>query len=129
LSLDQALDDITTNVPECLATGWIDPSTGTLVEVNPVDDQPQDVLDLIAASTAEILQGANAIAIEELFNQTRDVSQFREIVVLTHNFIHVFARDATGDGDILVIVARITANLGAVISRTRAALAAVRSTN
>jgi hypothetical protein len=133
--MDEALADIIKNVPECLATGWVDMNTATLLEVTPVASQPQEVLDLIASATTEILQGANVVAIEELFKQTRAGRNgaqtgghyFREIIVLTQNFIHVFARGRGGEGQVLVIVTRVSANLPLVITQTRAALSTVEA--
>ena len=133
MSLDRALADIMKNVPECIATGWVDMATCSVLAVNPnpVGGQPQALLDQVAAATTEILNGANVVAIEELFNQTRSETssehRFREIIVLTHNFVHVFARGKDRNDHVLLIVTRVSANLGTVITRTRAALSAAEA--
>ncbi|HMG24569.1 MAG TPA: hypothetical protein VK607_24700, partial [Kofleriaceae bacterium] len=133
MSLDRALADIMKNVPECIATGWVDMTTGTVLAVNanPAGGQPQALLDQVTAATTDILHGANVVAIEELFNQTRSEAsaehRFREIIVLTHSFVHVFARGKHRRDHVLLIVTRVSANLGTVITRTRAALSAAET--
>ena len=129
MSLDEALTDIVNNVPECIATGWIDLSTGALLGVKTLDRHPQEVIDLVAAATTDILRGSNVVAIEQMFNQTRGVTAaehyFREIIVMSQNLIHMFVRGKTPGDQVLVIITRVSANLGMVITRTRAALAGV----
>lgn len=129
VSLDRALAEIMKNVPECLATGWVDMNTGMLLGVKTVDSHPQEVLDLVAAATTDLFQGPNVVAVEQLFKKARGVTTrehyFREIVVMSQNLIHVFMRGKKKDDQVLVIVTRVSANLGMVLTKSRAALGAV----
>lgn len=129
MSLDKALADIMKNVPECIAAGWVDMNTGMLLGVKTVDSHPQEVLDLVAAATTDLFQGTNVVAIETMFKKARGVTTaehyFREIIVMSSNLIHVFARGKKKEDQVLVIVTRVSANLGMVISKARTALTAV----
>ena len=129
MSLDRALAEIMKNVPECLATGWVDMNTGMLLGVKTVDSHPQEVLDLVAAATTDIFQGPNVVAIEQMFKKTRGVTTgehyFREIIVMSQNLIHVFMRGKKKEDQVLVVVTRVSANLGMVLTKSRAALGAV----
>jgi hypothetical protein len=129
VSLDRALAEIMKNVPECLATGWVDMNTGMLLGVKTVDSHPQEVLDLVAAATTDIFQGPNVVAIEQMFKKTRGVTTgehyFREIIVMSQNLIHVFMRGKKKEDQVLVVVTRVSANLGMVLTKSRAALGAV----
>jgi predicted regulator of Ras-like GTPase activity (Roadblock/LC7/MglB family) len=131
VTLDKALADIMKNVPDCLAAGWVDMNTGMLLGVKTVDSHPQEVLDLVAAATTDIFQGSNVVAIEQMFKKSRGVTNaehyFREIIVMSQNLIHVFARGKKKEDQVLVIVTRVSANLGMVLTKSRAALASVEA--
>jgi hypothetical protein len=104
-------------------------NTGMLLGVKTVDSHPQEVLDLVAAATTDLFQGANVVAIEQMFKKARGVTHaehyFREIIVNSQNLIHVFIRGKKKEDQVLVVVTRVSANLGMVITKTRVALGAV----
>jgi hypothetical protein len=66
MSLESALSKAQNSIPECMAAGYVDMSTGMLLAVRTVDSHPQEVLDLVAAATADLFQGANVVAIEQI---------------------------------------------------------------
>ena len=49
MSLDSALSKAQQDVPECVAVGYVDMSTGMLLGVRTLDSHPTEVLDLVAA--------------------------------------------------------------------------------
>ena len=132
MSLEQALQQAQTSVPECLATGVVDLSSGMLLGVRTVDSHPQEVLDLVAAATGDMFQGQNVSAIESMFKRARGVKEdehhyFQEIIVNSDNLIHVFQRCKKNENMVMVSVCRISANLGMVITRARMALPKVEA--
>jgi predicted regulator of Ras-like GTPase activity (Roadblock/LC7/MglB family) len=127
VSLDKSLSEMMKAVPECIAAGWVDMNTGMLLGVKTVDSHPQEVLDLVAAATTDLFQGANVSAIEQLFKKSRGVTDngehyFKEIIVLSQNLLHIFSRGRKKDDQVLVAVCRISANLGMALTKVRAAL-------
>ena len=87
MSLDTALTKAQQAIPECVAAGYVDMSTGMLLGVKTVDSHPQEVLDLVAAATADLFQGQSVTAIERMFRKSRGQPEngghyFREIIVL-----------------------------------------------
>jgi hypothetical protein len=132
MSLDKALNQASSTIPECVATGYVDMTTGMLLAVKTVDSHPSEVLDLVAAATADLFQGTNVTAIEKLFKRARGVSQderhyFQEIIVFSQNLLHVFLRGKKNNNHALVYVCRASANIGMVIAKSRASLAAVEA--
>lgn len=132
MSYDKALADVIKAVPECIAAGWVDMNTGMLLGVKTVDSHPQEVLDLVAAATTDLFQGSNVTTIEQFFKKARGVQDtgqryFREIIVLSENLLHVFARGKKKTDQVLVVVCRINANLGMAITKVRTALPALES--
>ena len=132
MSLDSALQDMQRSVPECVATGFVDMKTGMLLGVKSVDSHPQEVLDLVAAATGDIFQGQNVSAIEDMFRKSRGVAQdgrhyFKEIVILSENLLHVFQRCKGNEDLVVVVVCRVSANLGMVLAKSRMALGKVEA--
>jgi hypothetical protein len=133
MSLDQALNEVVTNVPDCLAAGFVDVNSGMLLGIKTVDSHPQEVIELLAAATGDLFQGSNVVTIERLFKRARglpednDEHYFREIIVLSKNLIHVFIRGKTLQDQILVTVCRANANLGMVLTKTRLSLNSVEA--
>jgi hypothetical protein len=127
MSLDTALTKTQQSVPECVAAGYVDMSTGMLLGVKTVDSHPQEVLDLVAAATADLFQGTNVTTIEKMFRKSRGQNEdgshyFREIVVFSDNLLHVFLRARKKRDQAVVIVTRASANIGMVLTKSRAAL-------
>jgi hypothetical protein len=130
VSLDKALTELIKTVPECIAAGWVDINTGMLLGVKTVDSHPQEVLDLVAAATTDLFQGSNVVAIEQMFKKSRGVPDstdhyFKEIIVLSQNLLHIFSRGKKKQDQILVVVTRISANLGMALTKVRSSLPAI----
>lgn len=132
MSLDSELANVQRNVPECVAAGYVDMKTGMLLGVKTVDSHPQEVIDLVAAATGDMFQGANVTAIEKLFKKIRGVANdghhyFQEIIVFSDNLLHIFQRAKKNEDMVLVTVCRASANLGMALSKARASLPAIEA--
>lgn len=126
MALDTALSKAQQSVPECVAVGYVDMSTGMLLGVKTVDSHPQEVLDLVAAATADLFQGQSVTTIEKLFRKSRGQPEsgahyFKEIIVFSENLLHVFARAKKKNDQAVVFVCRASANVGMVLSKSRQA--------
>lgn len=133
MSLDAALNNATQNVPECVAAGYVDMSTGMLLGVKTIDSHPQTVLDLVSAATADLFQGPNVSAIEKMFKQSRGLNPndghhyFQEIIVFSDNLIHVFLRGKKYDEHSVIFVCRKNANVGMVLTKARMQLSTLEN--
>lgn len=132
MSLDTALAKAQQNIPECVAAGYVDMSTGMLLSVKTLDSHPQEVLDLVAAATADLFQGQSVTTIEKLFRRSRGQGEngahyFREIIVFSENLLHVFLRSKKKGDQALVVICRASANIGMVLSKTRMSLGDVEA--
>lgn len=98
MSLDSTLQKSVASVPECVAAGYVDINSGMLLSVRTVDSHPREVLDLVAAATADLYQGPNIRSIEQMFRRARGLQEqegahyFQEIIVNSENLIHIFMR-------------------------------------
>ncbi|GAA4688334.1 hypothetical protein [Phytohabitans rumicis] len=118
-----AVKDFRQSVPECVAAGIVDMSTGMLLAVETVDTHPTEVLDLAAAATFDLFQGRNVVMIEEMFKQRRGVDKaghyFREILVNSENLVHLFIRSSVTEDMVSVVVCRRTVNIGMLFAQAR----------
>ena len=131
-SLDNALQQAVTSIPECVAGGYVDLSSGMLLGIKTVDSHPQEVLELLAAATADLFQGSNVVSIENMFKKARGVPMdnyhyFQEMIVNSDNLIHIFMRGKTNQDHVATFVCRKSANLGMVLTKARSSLPMVEA--
>ncbi len=123
MSLDNALQKSISDVPECVAAGYIDLTTGMLLGIKTVDSHPQEVMDILAAATADLFQGTNVLTIESLFKRARGVEDsrhyFQEIIINSDNLVHVFIRSKSNQEHVCCFVCRRNVNLGMAITKAR----------
>jgi len=127
MSLDTALAKAQTSIPECVAAGYVDMSTGMLLGVKTVDSHPMEILDLVAAATADLFQGQSVTAIEKMFRKSRGQPEdgkhfFREFIVFSENLLHVFIRSKKYPSHAATFVCRATANIGMALTKARMAI-------
>ena len=129
--LEQQLQAAITSIPECVAAGYVDLSTGMLLGIKTVDSHPAEVLELLAAATSDMFQGSNVVTIENMFKKSRGVVDnkhyFNEMIVNSDNLIHVFIRGKVNEEHVVAFVCRKSANLGMVLTKSRSAIPALES--
>jgi hypothetical protein len=130
--LESALTSAQSQIPECVASGYVEMSTGMLLAVRTVDSHPREVLDLVAAATADLFEGTNVSAIERMFKKSRGLPDdshhyFQELVVLSDNLLHIFLRGKKYPQHALVFVCRKSANLGMALTKARMCQAGIES--
>ncbi len=129
--LTSALQTAIASIPECLAAGYIDLSSGMLLGIRSVDSHPTEVVELLAAATTDLFQGQNVRMIESIFKKARGLKEdghhyFQEFIVNSDNLIHVFIR-GKNEEHVACFVCRKTANLGMALTKSRAAMPALEA--
>lgn len=132
MSFEIALSNAAASIPECVAAGYVDVASGMLLSLKTVDSHPQQVIDLLAAATADMFNGPNVSMIERMFKKARGLEDdgfhyFQEIIVNSENLIHVFLRGKTNPEYVAVFVCRKTANLGMALTKARLAMPALEA--
>jgi hypothetical protein len=126
-ALDRSLIAAIAQIPECLAGGCVDTSTGALLGVQTIEPIPQEVRDLISVAATDLFQDSALLAIESMFGRSRGTeddsgNEVHEIVAFSDNLLHVFLRSKRNSNHVFVFLTRNTANLGTVLSKSRIAL-------
>ncbi|MFF5080456.1 hypothetical protein ACFY36_25675 [Actinoplanes sp. NPDC000266] len=122
--VSEAVRQFRQQVPECIASGLVDMSTGMLLAVDTLDDHPSEVLDLLAAATFDLFQGRNVTMIEDIWKARRGVPEddhhyFQEILVHSDNLVHVFLRSPVSQDIVAVVVCRRSANTGMLLAQAQ----------
>ncbi len=126
-TLDAQLQKAIGTIPECLAAGYVDISTGMMLGVKTVDSHPSEVMDLLAAATSDLFQGTNVVAIEDVFKKARgikddDTHYFQEMLIMSENLLHIFMRGKNYEDHIVTFVCRKSVNMGMALTKARLAL-------
>ncbi len=126
MSLDKALNKAVSEIPECVAAGYVDLTTGMLLGIKTVDSHPAEVMDILAAATADLFQGANVTTIESLFKKARGIENnghhyFQEMLILSDNLLHIFSRMKTNQEHVICFVCRKSVNMGMALTKSRTA--------
>ncbi len=132
MSLDKALQTAVASIPECVAAGFVDLSTGMLLSAKTVDSHPAEVLEVVAAATADLFQGTNVSLIESMFKKARGVENdnhhyFQEIIINSDNLLHVFLRSKSNEEHVATFVCRKSANLGMVLTKSRSSMPSIEA--
>jgi hypothetical protein len=94
--------------------------------VDTVDNHPREILDVLAAATADLFQGKNVTQIEALWNQYRGVSEggnyFKEILVNSDHLVHLFLRSASNPEVTAVIICTRQVSIGMLFAQARVIL-------
>ena len=129
MSIESVLQKSMANIPECLASGVSDISTGMLLGVKTVDSHPAEVLELVAAATADLYQGTNVLSIENMFKKSRGVDSdehyFQDMLITSANLTHVFLRSKSNPDHVATFVCRKSANMGMVMSKAKSSMPAI----
>jgi CelD/BcsL family acetyltransferase involved in cellulose biosynthesis len=116
-----AMKSFRQNVPDYLGAGVVDISTGMLLAVDTVDNHPREILDILAAATADLFQGRTVLQIEELWKKNRGVTDnrryFNEILVNSENLVHGHLLPERQRGDALRPGPRRHARAGGQLTR------------
>lgn len=131
-NFEQQIAAACNSIPECLAGGYIDISSGMLLAVKTVDSHPAEVINMLAAATGDLFAGKNVVAIENLFKNARglpadDHHYFQEIIVNSENLIHLFMRGKRYPDYVACFVCRRTVNLGMALTKARAAMPSIEA--
>src|SRR5512135_2508553 len=129
--LNNSLQTAIASIPECLAAGYIDLASGMLLGIKSVDSQPTEVVELLAAATADLYQGTNVKMIEQIFKKARGLQDdghhyFQEFIINSDNLIHVFIR-GKNEEQVACFVCRKSANLGMALTKARNAMLALEA--
>jgi len=130
--INKTLQDAVANVPECVAAGYVDLESGMLIGIKTVDSHPSEVMDMLAAATADMFQGSTVKTIEQTFKKARGVQDdgshyFQEMIVNSDNLIHIFIRSKKSRDQVATFVCRRSANLGMALTKARSQMAGLEA--
>lgn len=124
MAIDAVLHESISQIPDCIAGAYIDAGTGLLLCAATLTDEPQELIGVLPAITADLFLGTTGANLAWLWNKTRnseerDAHSFNEVVVLNDNHIVVFLRCMHNPDHAIAYVIKKTANIGLVLAKSR----------
>lgn len=127
--LNDALEKAIAAIPECMAAGYVDLSTGMLLGLRTTDSQPAEIIELLAAATTDLFQGSNVVTIENLYRRARGLPRaqpyFQELIVNSEHTVHLFLRARSNVEQVACFVCRRTDHVDTAMAEARACMPAV----
>ena len=125
--VNNALKAFRRDVPEYLAAGVVDLSTGMLLDADTLDDHPRDILDMLAAACADMFQGRTVTQVEQMWREQRGIVDegghyFQEILIYSSNLVHLFMRSPSNPELVAAVVCRRNVNIGMLFAQARQAM-------
>lgn len=115
------------DVPDYLGSGVVDLTTGMLLDADTVDDHPRDLIDMLAAATADLFEGRTITQIEQMWREysgslDEGGHYFEEILIYSRNLVHLFMRSPSNPEIVAAVVCRRTVNIGMFFATARQAM-------
>lgn len=121
--VDTTLKSFRQDVPEYVGSGVVDLTTGMLLGADTVDDQPAEILDVMAAATADLFAGRTVGQIETLWRRhtgsSDDRHAMQEVLIHTPTLVLLFLRSAQSDDIVTAVAARRGVNVGMLLAQAR----------
>ena len=145
--LDRQLQAAIAIIPECIASGYMDLASGRVLGYKTVDSRPsymfellasttaglfQNSNELLAAITADLLEGPGILSIDQRFRAARGLPEssqrhyFQEVIVNSEDLIHVLLRGKR-QAQVACFVCHKSANLDAVLAKAHLAMQGIEA--
>jgi hypothetical protein len=92
--LDELIQSVMAEIPNCVAFGIVDLSSGTLLAIQAAQDKPQEMLNLVTAAIAELFDAPLMQAFAQIYagddrQAASSDAQFTELLLLNnhHNYL------------------------------------------
>lgn len=133
MTLNDALNNSLNEVPNGVASGYIDLKTGSLLGVSAIENKPQEILNVIATAVTELFESPlfkifDNIWSENLSTDDFEHDKFSEILFLGSEYITLLKRCNKNPQHAVMYVAQKTTPPGVLIMQVRNHLPIVEST-
>jgi predicted regulator of Ras-like GTPase activity (Roadblock/LC7/MglB family) len=122
-AVDTTLSSLRSQVSDYRGSGLVDLTTGMLLAADCAEETPDEVLDVIAAAVAEMLQGrAVTLLLDAWARHGVEASpslRFREVVLTGEDHVTVVVRSRMNPDLVTVVICRRGINLGMLLAQVR----------
>jgi len=123
MGVDHIVREAIATVPQAVAAGVIDVTSGLLLGVNTVETHPQEVLNFLAPATRELFESEMVTRIGGMLRKNRPSDDpepyFKEILISSDQLWHYFGRLKSSPSSILAVVTRSDVNFGLFLIKCR----------
>lgn len=97
--LDESLQNAMSSVPNCIAIGAVDLTSGTLLALQADEERPQEMLNVMTSTVTELFEAPLLQAFSEIYSPDAEEKakgkQFNELLLLNdhHNYLLLRGRE------------------------------------
>ena|SRR5688572_15764260 len=132
MSLHNTLQESLESVPDGVAVGYLDLTTGSLLSIAAREERPQEYLNVIAAAVTELFEAPLLKALDKVwaadFNEKSLEEQgFKEILLLGNEYTTVLKRCENNANHAVIYVTKKQAPPGVLLMQVRSNLPVVEA--
>jgi hypothetical protein len=132
MSLHNTLQESLESVPDGVAVGYLDLTTGSLLSIAAREERPQEYLNVIAAAVTELFEAPLLKALDKVwaadFNEKSLEEQgFKEILLLGNEYTTVLKRCENNVNHAVIYVTKKQAPPGVLLMQVRSNLPVVEA--
>ena len=120
--VDTTLKSFRQDIPEYVGSGVVDLTTGILLGVDTLDEQPREILDVMGAATADLFEGRTVNQIESMWRRHQGVADDRhslqEVLIRSNGLVLLFLRSRQTD-IVTAVACRREVNIGMLLAQAR----------
>lgn len=130
MSFEAILNDITSGIPGCMATGLVDIPTGTFLSSRTTTRSYKEEFELLAAGTSAVFDAAPTAAMDGILGAVAEDTPeplFKEVTLIGKGRVYLYCRFSANSDLALIVVCRAGANIGMILAKAHLQLASIEA--
>jgi predicted regulator of Ras-like GTPase activity (Roadblock/LC7/MglB family) len=120
--VDTTLKSFRQSVPDYVGSAVVDLTTGMLLGLDTVEDQPREIVDVMGAATADLFGGRTIRQIESMWQQhggsPDDRPALQEVLIRSNGAVVLLLR-SPHDDIVTAVACRREVNIGMLLAQAR----------
>jgi hypothetical protein len=122
--LDEALKNTMSEIPNCIAVGAVDLTTGTLLAIQAEQERSQEMLNVMTTTITELFEAPLLQAFSEIYAPDSDNSggsrQFTELLLMNAHHNYLLLRGRRRPECAIVVITRKETSAGMLMMKAMA---------
>jgi hypothetical protein len=128
--LDEALRQAISDIPNCIALGAVDLTTGTLLALQSEEERSQEMLNVMTATITELFEAPLLQAFAEIYAPPSEETpargtQFTELLLLNNHHNYLLLRGRKRADLAIIVITRKDTPAGLLMMKALAALPSI----
>lgn len=129
--LDDALQHAVLDIPNCIAIGAVDLTSGTLLALQSEQERPQEMLNVLTATITEMFEAPLLQAFAEIYAPAADdaarSNQFTELLLLNNHHNYLLLRGRKRQELAVIVITKKDTPAGLLMMKALAAMPGIEN--